>query len=742
MASLRRHRRGGIAEAEDYDDGDDGSSGTAPDIDTATEQEEEDQEEEEEDHYLLHHLGLHSMTAKGIQHLCSELLEIKKASEQDFRANVYLSYLSFMRMLQEAGDLDKDVQRLKHQVIARRRMIQHVSSNCCLLLAAGSGAGGGSSKDEEADTKALELLMRRQQGGGCGIAGDAAALSARKARVADRLASVAGNLRTPWPELLKALSGLCRLGDPERANHLLFSSYRAIPSQQAAAAGDCWYIKDLARTVFFSIADASRCFVALHGHPSPHTPQLVRWARVEMEDFGAAFSEYVRSSSTPPQVVDVGQSLGLVSYSSSPLLRALCIASQQDVGGLMAPCIREALAAYGRHLKEVVRLLHHRHRYCLLTASGRKFVTLVQEVVDGVACPLQSLGLGMDGDAAQLVADLFREYVRSILDLLLLEEEDIPSFPNKKEDDKQRYMRQLSVLVNCSTLVSLLPTMAWTASAQRQVGSLIKEAAGQVWSCFCQQFIRGTMAMADEASLSAGTPPPAAAPPPPPPPPEKNELMPSLAFQVVLLRVRWLKDAYGGILSGEDGTMKELLQELMEALISWLSSNPPESWIGHGAQAQLDIHFLLEIARLGGFDITASAQELLRRAAAENGVEGWAADAARHAVHQVLLLLQQNIPASLNEGGGGEAAAAAAEDATEEFESDDMASSRDSAAAHQGGEDAKSSDEFLTVGVGCDDSDSRRRRQATPPVPVTAAAPSSRGRSSKKAAAGSRPRWQ
>ena len=165
--------------------------------------------------------------------------------------------------------------------------------------------------------------------------------------------------------------------------------------------------------------------------------------------------------------------------------------------------------------------------------------------------------------------------------------------------------------------------------------------------------------------------------------------MPSLAFQVVLLRVRRLKDAYGGILSGEDGTMKELLQELMEALISWLSSNPPESWIGHGAQAQLDIHFLLEIARLGGFDITASAQELLRRAAAEKGVEeGWAADAARHAVHKVLLQQQHqqhHIPTSLNEEGGeaaeeGEAAAA------EEFESefDDMASNRDLAAAHQG----------------------------------------------------------
>jgi hypothetical protein len=58
MASLR-HRRGIGAAAKGYDDyiPDDGS-GTAPDIDTATEE-----DDEEEDRRRLH-LGLHSMTAK------------------------------------------------------------------------------------------------------------------------------------------------------------------------------------------------------------------------------------------------------------------------------------------------------------------------------------------------------------------------------------------------------------------------------------------------------------------------------------------------------------------------------------------------------------------------------------------------------------------------------------------------------------------------------------------------------
>lgn len=102
---------------EDYYDDDDD--------DEDYEEEEEDEEETGESSPAgSFDMELHSMTAKvpythislqrlltwllncivyialqGIKHLCSELLEINKASQEDFQRKVHLTYLSFLRYL-------------------------------------------------------------------------------------------------------------------------------------------------------------------------------------------------------------------------------------------------------------------------------------------------------------------------------------------------------------------------------------------------------------------------------------------------------------------------------------------------------------------------------------------------------------------------------------------------------------------------------------------------------------------
>uniref|UniRef100_A0A0E0EP84 Exocyst component Exo84 C-terminal domain-containing protein n=1 Tax=Oryza meridionalis TaxID=40149 RepID=A0A0E0EP84_9ORYZ len=628
-------------------------------------------------------------------------------------------------MLEEGGgDLDV-MSDLKQQGMVQRRVIQDVrnslyySSAMSMALESNGGGdmvveaemnngGGGASSSvldellwENRMEQAVELLVVEQEGQlmqeqESGVL--ALSLSARKAMVADRLASVAEHPRTPRPELLRAVAGLCRLGEARRANHLLLGYYRRsvlrgldeLRQKQKQRNKNIIIIKELVRTVLSTIVEASRSVVSSE-------TEVRRWAREEMDGLGVAFRELVHMAAADGKLSLLLEA-ARCALSYGPLLLLLDEELAEYLRELLARCTEEALAMYAAHLRQVLRLLPdnddddegasmHMHMllgrfllsgvlrtsttkhncWCLLTTSGRKLVTLMQEVVDDVS-PLLELELDLDlalGSALlHLLADLLRDYMLMQLGA------------TAAADD----MMMVSLLINCTTLLSLFPLIArriftTTSSASQQPADFhhatnnnkgelhlhglivsIKEAAAQVWTCFCHHFIRDTIMSTtlhhkthSSSSIRHGA------------------NMPSSAFQVLFLRVRQLNSLYGAILTGKDGTMKKLLQELMEAIILFYLSDEDlhDSWIIRQAshavpiqdtllrQIQLDVHFLLQVAQFGGFssdDFRDNALDSLRKAQAkvvplsssleQQQHEEWAADAARHAM-QVLMMGSQ-----------------------------------------------------------------------------------------------------
>ncbi|KAK6141499.1 hypothetical protein DH2020_024758 [Rehmannia glutinosa] len=69
---------------------------------------------------------LESMTAKGVQHLCSELLELKQESDEDFQKNIFSNYSAFLAILKEIEGMQSVLLGLKNQASSQKSLIQDV----------------------------------------------------------------------------------------------------------------------------------------------------------------------------------------------------------------------------------------------------------------------------------------------------------------------------------------------------------------------------------------------------------------------------------------------------------------------------------------------------------------------------------------------------------------------------------------------------------------------------------------
>lgn len=63
---------------------------------------------------------------KGIKLFCSELLELKKASDEDFQKNIFSNYSAFVRVFEEMDCMESELMQLKHHVSTQKMLMKNL----------------------------------------------------------------------------------------------------------------------------------------------------------------------------------------------------------------------------------------------------------------------------------------------------------------------------------------------------------------------------------------------------------------------------------------------------------------------------------------------------------------------------------------------------------------------------------------------------------------------------------------
>ncbi|ONH93194.1 hypothetical protein PRUPE_8G218600 [Prunus persica] len=634
---------------------------------------------------------LQSMTGKGIKHLCSELLELKAASSEEFHKHIFSNYSAFVRIFEEVGHVESELMQLKNHVVTQKRLVSDLvdgiyfkvlsketidlvieESGCEELLPISKLEAHANDVLETLDTllsenridEALSLieledenLQRLRFEEDCLV--DelrlfSSAVSERKAMLILQLTMVAENPRIAAPELQKALVGLCRLGDSHLATQLLIKYYHSriasgIHNFQASKSFlHKVYIRELSKFVFSMISQAARSFVMLYGETSPYALELIQWARQETKVFGACFDKYVKTISEISGGLSTAVEAVQFAMSFCSLLETQRLVLRPYLIKRIRPCMEEVLDKHLDHFKKVIDIftatdawvlgrylvsgimnegcssmvVGQQPEYCLLTNSGRKFVTLLQSITVDVT-PLFSLQI--EGSIVSGLMNLFKKYI-DILERAINCEIAVAETNNSRLYLANSVQQQVSILANLSALEQLFSSMVRSIfkgvsdvnselmkihPVEVQVKELdscisfIQEASCRLRALFCEQFILKIMSVKTSYKLT-----PASSVDGPGESSMFHGVMPSLAFQVLFLELRKLEKLSEDNIFEVDWLL-ELLRELIEAVFVWVSNNK-ENWDIDGEnmtvelplnfkQFVLDVQFLVEISKYGGY---------------------------------------------------------------------------------------------------------------------------------------------
>ncbi|XP_060180716.1 exocyst complex component EXO84A-like isoform X1 [Lycium barbarum] len=603
---------------------------------------------------------LQSMTAKGITHLCSELLELKRESEEDFQKIIFTNYSAFIGIFEGTKNLESDLLQLKYQVVKQKGLIKDLTSGVFLKFLAEES----NLEDSFPDYTSLSSIIDAHTNEVSEILDDLLSehrldeaisflekeaeffkdshlaenpltdeltcynskISEKTSMIADQLTLVAKNPRVSAPELQKALVGLRRIGESDLATQLLLKYYH---SRIAAGTHDLFfskaythelYLREISKFLFSMISQAAKSFTLLHGENSPYESELHQWMMEQTAIFAVCFNNYVISMVEPSTGLSTAVEAVQSTMAYCSLLEAQGIELQSTLIEHIRPCIQEVLQIHVEHFKKVIGIftscetwvlgrylvsgilspdIYYTNsgqlsEYSLLANSGRKFITLNQAILEEVFPLIQ---LHMDGLLLRGLLDLFTEYT-AILESALMNQreiEEVDSRTNIAESVEQ----QVSLIANLSKLAQIFSSMIRRAFGdtyhlQLEIDNyelFINENCGRLRSQFCKQLILKSWPLESR-----------------PPPGCCTDLEPTVSYQELYFALRNLKEHDTLI---EMDWLNDLFIELMEMMFEMIldkeeiskitDEHLPNEWCVKFIQLTLDIHFLLEIAKWGGY---------------------------------------------------------------------------------------------------------------------------------------------
>lgn len=465
-----------------------------------------------------------TMSEKEIRHLCSYLVDLKKASAEEMRRSVYANYSAFIRTSKEISDLEGELLSMRNLLSTQSALLHNLSEGARIDSLSASSQDSKTddiSNFEDREPSQIEkwlvefldsldvLLAERRTNEalsalteGENIAKEAKnkqtlspakylslknSITEQRTKLADQLVESACQPSTSGVELRSAVSALKKLGDGPRANSLLLNSHhqklqfnmqRIRPSSSFYGGA---YTATLSRPVFSTIAQAATDSLTIFGEEPAYTSKLVTWAVKQTENFAHLIKKNALGPSAAVGCLRAANDCFQICLRHCSSLEARGLALSPVLLKMFRPSIEEALNANLKRVEQSSAALAADDDWLLaylpvgarlmgsavasqpkLSGSAHRFNSMIQEIFEDVE-PLKILQLG--GATLEGLLKVFNSYINMLINALPGSVENEANLSehimNRTVKIAETEAQQIALLANASLLAEdLLPRAA------------------------------------------------------------------------------------------------------------------------------------------------------------------------------------------------------------------------------------------------------------------------------------------